>query len=267
MRSTSCWSANYCSISRLPTPSCPSPLTSSHAFHPSGAPRLRHNNHEAKVAVLIIGLSYPLETALSNKITRNTIVLSFKDSPRKPLRRRLQVSQKWGWSSGLEKGKMRSIPLNNPLDIFTWYDVNVWMGSVACLNLALKMNKIMFDEQRIRKAKDGSVKLPSKISIDGSMNCVLDSVIQTYASNFDYHETYRNLPTTPQSCYSRWCRRQSGFPPLGNCSHEQGPRKAESRPRWGTSLLTREGQEYDCTILWSGHLLIYDVKQQIMAAQ
>ena len=88
MRSTSCWSANYCSISRLPTPSCPSPLTSSHAFHPSGAPRLRHNNHEAKVAVLIIGLSYPLETALSNKITRNTIVLSFKDSPRKPLRRR-----------------------------------------------------------------------------------------------------------------------------------------------------------------------------------
>ena len=47
------------------------------------------------------------------------------------------------------------------------------MGSVACLNLALKMNKIMFDEQRIRKAKDGSVKLPSKISIDGSIICGL----------------------------------------------------------------------------------------------
>ena len=33
-------------------------------------------------------LSYPTETVLSNKITRNRIVLSFRDSPRKPLRRR-----------------------------------------------------------------------------------------------------------------------------------------------------------------------------------
>ena len=32
-------------------------------------------------------LSYPTETVLSNKITRNNIVLSFKDSPQKPLRR------------------------------------------------------------------------------------------------------------------------------------------------------------------------------------
>ena len=33
-------------------------------------------------------LSYVTETVLSNKITRNRIVLSFKDSPRKPLGRR-----------------------------------------------------------------------------------------------------------------------------------------------------------------------------------
>ena len=33
-------------------------------------------------------LSYPTETVLSNKITRNIIVLSFKESPRKPSRRR-----------------------------------------------------------------------------------------------------------------------------------------------------------------------------------
>ena len=33
-------------------------------------------------------LSYPTETVLSNKITRNRIVLSFKDSPRNPLGRR-----------------------------------------------------------------------------------------------------------------------------------------------------------------------------------
>ena len=33
-------------------------------------------------------LSYPTKTVLANKITRNRIVLSFKDSPRKPLGRR-----------------------------------------------------------------------------------------------------------------------------------------------------------------------------------
>ena len=33
-------------------------------------------------------LSYPTETVLTNEITRNRIVLSFKDSLRKPLGRR-----------------------------------------------------------------------------------------------------------------------------------------------------------------------------------
>ena len=33
-------------------------------------------------------LSYPTETVLSNEITRDRIVLSFKDSPRKPLGQR-----------------------------------------------------------------------------------------------------------------------------------------------------------------------------------
>merc|ERR1712127_872135 len=41
-----------------------------------------------KVSVLMQRLSYPTETVLSNKITRNRIDLSFKDSPRKPLGRR-----------------------------------------------------------------------------------------------------------------------------------------------------------------------------------
>ena len=36
--------------------------------------------------VLMQRLSYPTETVLSNKITRNRIVLSFKDSPRKTIR-------------------------------------------------------------------------------------------------------------------------------------------------------------------------------------
>ena len=41
-----------------------------------------------EASVLMQRLSYPTETVLSNKNTRNTIVLSFKDSPRNPLRRR-----------------------------------------------------------------------------------------------------------------------------------------------------------------------------------
>ena len=41
-----------------------------------------------KASVLMQRLSYPTETVLSNKISRNRIVLSFKGSPRKPLGRR-----------------------------------------------------------------------------------------------------------------------------------------------------------------------------------
>ena len=37
-------------------------------------------------------LSDPTETVLSKKITRNNIVLSFKDSPRKPLGQRPMVA-------------------------------------------------------------------------------------------------------------------------------------------------------------------------------
>ena len=45
----------------------------------------RANQPEA--SVLMQRLTYPTETVLSNKIARNRIVLSFKDSPRKPLGR------------------------------------------------------------------------------------------------------------------------------------------------------------------------------------
>ena len=49
---------------------------------------------QTKASVLMQRLSYPTETVLSNKITRNRIVLSFKDSPRKPLRRRPAVGRR-----------------------------------------------------------------------------------------------------------------------------------------------------------------------------
>ena len=42
----------------------------------------------SKTSVVMQRLSYPTETVSSTKIPRNRIVLSFKDSPRKPLRRR-----------------------------------------------------------------------------------------------------------------------------------------------------------------------------------
>ena len=51
--------------------------------HTKSAFRLRE-----KASVLTQRLSYPTETVLSIKITRHIIVQSFKDSPRKPFRRR-----------------------------------------------------------------------------------------------------------------------------------------------------------------------------------
>ena len=42
-------------------------------------------------SVVMQRISYPTETVLYNKITRNRIVPSIKDSPRKPLRRRPSI--------------------------------------------------------------------------------------------------------------------------------------------------------------------------------
>ena len=46
-----------------------------------------------EASVLMQRLSYATDTVLSNKITRNRIVLSFKDSPRKPFGRRPRVAK------------------------------------------------------------------------------------------------------------------------------------------------------------------------------
>ena len=53
---------------------------------------------DEEASVVMQRLSYPTETVLSNKIDRNRIVLSFKDSPRKPLGRRPSL----GWDSRFE---------------------------------------------------------------------------------------------------------------------------------------------------------------------
>ena len=49
---------------------------------------LIYYNQLEKASVLMERLSYLMENVLSNKIIRNRIVLSFKDSPRVALRRR-----------------------------------------------------------------------------------------------------------------------------------------------------------------------------------
>ena len=59
-----------------------------------------------EASVVMQRLSYPTETVLSNKNTRNTIVLSFKDSPRNPLRRRPLVRGK-GIKDGMEGEERR----------------------------------------------------------------------------------------------------------------------------------------------------------------
>ena len=50
-----------------------------------------------QASVIMQRLSYPTETVLTNKITRNRIVLSFKDSLRKPLRRRPLIYLEFTW--------------------------------------------------------------------------------------------------------------------------------------------------------------------------
>ena len=46
---------------------------------------------KTEASILMQRLSYPTETVLSKKVPRNRIVISFKDSPRKPLWRRPQT--------------------------------------------------------------------------------------------------------------------------------------------------------------------------------
>ena len=48
--------------------------------------RVRLSVNQFKASIPIQRLSYPNETGLSSKISRNTLVLPLKDCPRKPLR-------------------------------------------------------------------------------------------------------------------------------------------------------------------------------------
>ena len=90
-----CFRARKCGHSlthwRSPSRGCRSVVQSMMidcTFSRSGWPNERAKSSSSKASVLMQRLSYPTETVISNKITRNRIVLSFKDSPRKPLRRR-----------------------------------------------------------------------------------------------------------------------------------------------------------------------------------
>ena len=66
----------------------------------------------ASSVLLMQRLSYWTETVLSNMITRNKIVLSFKDSPRKPLGRR-----------PLRNGKLRNFEHLQQQRVFFWRQV------------------------------------------------------------------------------------------------------------------------------------------------
>ena len=77
------------------------------------------NRQEA--SVLMQRLSYPSETVLSNKITRNRIVLTFKVRPRKPLRRRT-----WFWVS--EPTELRTGATVRVIDFLL---TCIWASSLA----------------------------------------------------------------------------------------------------------------------------------------
>ena len=62
-------------------------------------------------------LSYLTETVLSNMITRNRIVLSLKDSPRKPLRRRpINASHHYNGSKLFLAFELTARALNTNID-------------------------------------------------------------------------------------------------------------------------------------------------------
>ena len=63
-------------------------------------------------------LSYMTETVLSHKITRNRIVLSFKDSPRNPLGRRPNDADRTG-SSDDDIGGESCDPIESEREIAT----------------------------------------------------------------------------------------------------------------------------------------------------
>ena len=58
----------------------------SHGTFSGGVRPVEKWKEREKASVLVQRLSYPTETVLPSKIPWNRIVLSFKDSPRKPLR-------------------------------------------------------------------------------------------------------------------------------------------------------------------------------------
>ena len=80
-------------------------------------------------------LSYPTKTVLSNKITRNRIVLSFKGSAGKPLRRRPEV---WGTRKSLSLfggGAIKGTALLRGIAIATCLDpiedgISKWGGAI-----------------------------------------------------------------------------------------------------------------------------------------
>ena len=51
--------------------------------------------YSKKVSILMLRLSLPAETALSDKVTRNRTILSFKDNPRKLLGQRQIIRLLW----------------------------------------------------------------------------------------------------------------------------------------------------------------------------
>ena len=68
-------------------------------------------------------LSYPTETVLSSKNTRYRIVLSFIDSPRKPLGRHPNVSEQGSVAGLSDQAQKQSIQSNSREKLYVSIDV------------------------------------------------------------------------------------------------------------------------------------------------
>ena len=77
-------------------------------------------------------LSSPIETVLSNKITRNIIVQSFKGSPRKPLRRRPIRGLPYMTSSKFSDILTPSPPVTVTNQLFLFLSPSFWGPPIHC---------------------------------------------------------------------------------------------------------------------------------------
>ena len=142
-----------------------------------------------KASVVMQRLSYRTETLLSNKITRNKIVLSFKDSPRKPLRRRPSTVQSVGGTSALRE-------LQNELSLFIVLSLHFLRRHRRRVIIVLIPSSFHRKDKRVKRRKEKrwnrGVVIPA-LDPEAELDCSPFGDSGFGYSKKLYHNTYRGV--------------------------------------------------------------------------